>query len=281
MNSEKKFIEKSKEIAKKFNLSIYEVYQKYMFERFLERISVSDYQDNFILKGGILLSAIMGIENRSTRDIDTTIKGINVDQKYMINVLNEILSIDLKDGVKFDIVNIKDIREEDEYSGNRYSITGRIGNTKIQFDIDISTGDVITPRELKYRYNSIFENKSFLLSVYNISTIFAEKLETILKKGKSNSRMKDFYDLYYFITYMKHDLNIKEIKEAIYKTFERRGSSELLLHILPTLTDIQNSNLMNERWNIYSNKSNYAKNIAFFEVIKIIQNFLKTIFEEN
>ena len=119
----------------------------------------------------------------------------------MINVLNEILSIDLEDGVKFDIVNIKDIREEDEYSGNRYSITGRIGNTKIQFDIDISTEDVITPRELKYHYHSIFENKSFLLSVYNISTIFAEKLETILKKGKSNSRIERFlrFILFYYL----------------------------------------------------------------------------------
>ncbi len=277
MNKEELFHIKAKEISKEINLSIYETYQKFMFEKLLERISVSKYQDNFILKGGLLLSAMMGIENRSTKDIDTLIKGINIDKETMINVLNEILSIDLNDGVKFDIINVTNIREEDEYGGNRYSLTGRIGNTKITFDIDISTGDIITPRELKFKYNCLFENKTILISAYNLSTIFAEKLETILKKGKNNSRMKDYYDLYYFISKMKKELDKKELIQAIQNTFQKRNSIELLENYQIILEDIQNSNLIYERWNVYTKKNLFAKEISFNNVISKISEYLKSL----
>ena len=278
MNKEEQFHIRAKEISKELNLSIYETYQKFMFEKLLERISVSKYQDNFILKGGLLLSAMMGIENRSTRDMDTLIKGINIDKETMINVLNEILSIDLNDGVKFDIINITNIREEDEYGGNRYSLTGRIGNTKITFDIDISTGDIITPRELKFKYNCLFENKAILISAYNLSTIFAEKLETILKKGKKNSRMKDYYDLYYFISRMEKELDKKELKQAIQNTFQKRNSIELLDSYQTILEDIQNSNLIYERWNVYSKKNPFVKEITFNIVISNISEYLRLLF---
>lgn len=278
MNKKELFHIKAKEISKELNLSIYETYQKFMFEKLLERISVSKYQDNFILKGGLLLSAMMGIENRTTKDVDTLIKGINIDKETMINVLNEILSIDLKDGVQFDIINITNIREEDEYGGNRYSLTGRIGNTKITFDIDISTGDIITPRELKFKYNCLFENKTILISAYNLSTIFAEKLETILKKGKKNSRMKDYYDLYYFISKMEKELDKKELKQAIQNTFQKRNSTELLENYQTILEDIQNSNLIYERWNVYSKKNVFVKKIAFDNVISNISEYLKLLF---
>ena len=278
MNKEEQFHIKAKEISKELNLSIYETYQKFMFEKLLERISVSKYQDNFILKGGLLLSAMMGIENRTTKDMDTLIKRINIDKETMINVLNEILSIDLKDGVQFDIINITNIREEDEYGGNRYSLTGRIGNTKITFDIDISTGDIITPRELKFKYNCLFENKTILISAYNLSTIFAEKLETILKKGKKNSRMKDYYDLYYFISKMEKDLDMNELKQAIQNTFQKRNSTELLENYQTILEDIQNSNLIYERWNVYSKKNVFVKEIAFDNVISNISEYLKLLF---
>ena len=277
MNKEEQFHIKAKEISKELNLSIYETYQKFMFEKLLERISVSKYQDNFILKGGLLLSAMMGIENRSTRDIDTLIKGINIDKETMINVLNEILSIDLKDGVHFDIINITNIREEDEYGGNRYSLTGRIGNTKITFDIDISTGDIITPRELKFKYNCLFENKTILISAYNLSTIFAEKLETILKKGKTNSRMKDYYDLYYFISKMEKELDKKELKQAIQNTFQKRKSTELLENYQTILEDIQNSDLIYERWKVYSKKNLFVKEITFNNIISNISEYLKSL----
>lgn len=164
-----------KEVEVKNNLNHYEILQRYMFERILERISLSKYNDNFILKGGLLLSAMFGIDNRMTKDMDTTINGIDIKKEKMINILNEILSIDLKDGVKFDIVNITDIREDDIYGGNKYHIIGKLNNLKVNLEIDISTGDKVTPRKLKYKYPLIFENKTIIINSYNIETILAEK----------------------------------------------------------------------------------------------------------
>lgn len=218
--------EKAKIIEKNHNLNHYEILQRYMFERILERISVSEYRDNFILKGGLLLSAMFGIDNRTTKDMDTTITGIDVSKEKMVSVLNQILSINLNDGVKFDVVDITDIREEDEYGGNKYHIVGRKDNLKINLEIDISTGDKVTPRELKYNYPLIFEDKTILINSYNIETILSEKMETILKRGKFNSRMKDFYDVYFFINNLKNEIDIDILKQAIENTFTKRDSFE-------------------------------------------------------
>ena len=165
----------AKDIENEYDLNYYEILQRYMFERILERISVSNYHDNFILKGGLLLSAMFGIDNRMTKDMDTMITGIDISKSKMVGILNEILSIDLKDGVKFDIVNITDIRQEDEYGGNKYYITGRINNIKINLEMDISTGDKVTPKELNFKYPLLFEDRSILINSYNIETILAEK----------------------------------------------------------------------------------------------------------
>ena len=146
----KELKQKSKELERKYQLNHYELLQRFMFERILERISVSKYQENFILKGGLLLSALFGINNRTTRDMDTTIKGLDISKEQMINVLNEILSINLKDDVKFELVDVTDIREEDEYGGNKYHLIGKLENLKINLDIDISTGDKVVPKELEY-----------------------------------------------------------------------------------------------------------------------------------
>ena len=193
------FKNKIKRVEEEYDLNHYEVLQRFMFERILERISISKYNSNFILKGGLLLSAIFGINERSTKDIDTTIIGIDISKTEMVKILNEILNIDLNDGTTFNIVNITDIREESEYGGNKYNIIGKIENIKVQLEIDISTGDKVTPREMKYKYQSIFENKSIIINCYNLETILAEKLETILRRGKFNSRMKDYYDVYYIL----------------------------------------------------------------------------------
>lgn len=140
----------------------------------------------------------------------------------MVSVLNEILSIDLNDGVKFDIISITDIREEDEYGGNKYHITGRVNSIKINLEIDISTGDKVTPKELKFKYPLLFEDRSILINSYNIETILAEKIETVLRRGKYNSRMKDYYDIYFFLTKLKNEIDINILKDAINNTFTKR-----------------------------------------------------------
>ena len=182
---------KAKALSRERNVEYYELLQRFMFERILERISVSKYNDNFILKGGLLLSAMFGIDNRTTKDMDTTIKGMDISKVNMVNVLNEILSINLNDSVKFDLISVTDIREDDEYGGNKYHIVGRFQNMKVNLEMDISTGDKIIPRELKYKYPLIFSDKEIVINSYNIETILSEKIETVLKRGIYNSRMKD------------------------------------------------------------------------------------------
>lgn len=147
--------------------------------------------------------------------MDTTIKGIDISKDKMVHVLNEILSIDLNDGVKFELVNVTDIREDDEYGGNKYHIVGKVHNLKINIEIDISTGDKVVPRELKFKYASLFEDKDIIINSYNIESVLAEKIETILRRGKFNSRMKDYYDVYYFLTRLRKDIDIKILKDAI------------------------------------------------------------------
>lgn len=220
----KELKQKSKELERKYQLNHYELLQRFMFERILERISVSKYQENFILKGGLLLSALFGINNRTTRDMDTTIKGLNISKEQMVKVLNEILNIDLKDGVKFELVDVTNIREEDEYGGNKYHLIGKLENLKINLDIDISTGDKVIPKELEYSYPSLFEDKKILIYTYNAETIISEKIETILKRGQYNSRMKDYYDVHMFLSKFKDNIDIKNLKLSIKNTFDKRES---------------------------------------------------------
>lgn len=267
----------AKEIENKNDLNYYEILQRYMFERVLERISISNYQDNFILKGGLLLSAMFGIDNRMTRDMDATITGIDVSKDKMLKVLNEILSIDLNDGVTFDVVDITDIREDDEYGGNKYHIIGKLQNLKVNLEIDLSTGDRITPRELKYKYPLIFENRTIIINSYSIETILAEKIETVLRRGSFNSRMKDFYDIYYFLTKLRKEIDISVLKEAVNNTFVRRNSFEYLNDYEQIIDSIVGNERFEKLWNIYSNKYKYASDIDITEILNLLKSIIKEL----
>jgi len=271
------FKNKIKSVEEEYYLNHYEVLQRFMFERILERISISKYNSNFILKGGLLLSAIFGINERSTKDIDTTIIGIDISKTEMVKILNEILNIDLNDGTTFNIVNITDIREESEYGGNKYNIIGKIENIKVQLEIDISTGDKVTPREMKYKYQSIFENKSIIINCYNLETILAEKLETILRRGKFNSRMKDYYDVYYILNNLYDDIDILILNNAIKNTFNKRDSIKYLNDYKEIILSIKNGSIINNLWNAYSSKYKYACNIKFSNILETIENILDDI----
>ncbi len=274
---EEKIKLKAKEFEDKYNINYYESLQRFMFERILERISVSQYQDNFILKGGLLLAAMFGVENRTTKDMDTTITGIDISKSKMVNILNDILSIDLDDGVKFDIVSITDIREDDEYGGNKYHITGRVNNTKVNLEIDISTGDKVTPKELKFKYPLLFEDRSILINSYNIETILAEKIETILRRGKYNSRMKDYYDIYFFLTKLKNNIDVTILKEAINNTFIKRESFEYLNDYKEIIELIMDSDRIKSLWSLYSKKNSYAKDIEADEILILLRNFIEKL----
>ena len=274
---EEKMKLKAKELEDKYKLNYYESLQRFMFERTLERISISKYQDNFILKGGLLLAAIFGVENRTTKDIDTTITGIDISKDKMVNILNEILSIDLNDGVKFDIVSITDIREEDEYGGNKYHITGRINSTKVNLEIDVSTGDKVTPKELKFKYPLLFEDRSILINSYNIETILAEKIETVLRRGKYNSRMKDYYDIYFFLTKLRNEIDINVLKEAIDNTFTKRDSFEYLNDYSEIIKSIIDSDRIKIYWKSYSKKNSYANSLEINQIVSLLNDFIKEL----
>lgn len=269
--------EKSKKLAKDSGLTQLELYQRFMFERILERISVSKYNENFILKGGLLLSAMLGINSRSTRDMDISIKGIDVSQDKMLKILNEILSIDINDKAKFEVVNITDIRADDEYGGNKYHLVGKLENLKVALEIDISTGDEITPKELNFEYTSIFDNKKIYIGTYNIETILSEKVETILRRGKYNTRMKDYYDVYFFLTKLKNEINLEIFKQALNNTLRKREAFDYYNDYKQILDSISEDDRIANYWNTYKKKNKYAENIEFREIIKILKEFLDNI----
>ena len=269
----KSLMDKSKYLASKNNITTNEILQNYMFERILERLSVSKYKNNFILKGGLLLSSIMGIDTRTTMDMDTCIKGINLTDEQLYEVLNEILNIDVNDGVKFEIKNSKPIRENDDYGGLKYKLLAKFDNLRVNLSIDIATGDLITPREIEYDYKMMFEDRSLKIMTYNIESIIAEKLQTVISRGILNSRMKDYYDLYYLITYEKYSKD--NLKEAIIKTFKKRNTD--INSIDKIIEEIKQSEFTKELWIEYTKKHQYAKSLKFEEIIRKINTISEII----
>ncbi|MEI3402173.1 MAG: nucleotidyl transferase AbiEii/AbiGii toxin family protein [Clostridia bacterium] len=267
----KSLMDKFRNLAASCNITVNEVLQNYMFERILERLSVSKYKNNFILKGGLLLSSIMGIDTRTTMDMDTCIKGIELTDEQLYEALQEILNIDINDGAKFEIRNFQPIREEDDYGGLKYNLLAIFDNLRVNLSIDIATGDLITPREIEYDYKMIFENRNLKIMTYNIESIIAEKFQTVINRGILNSRMKDYYDLYYLITYK--EFSKENLKNAIIKTFNKRDTD--IKNINKVIDEIEKSEFVKELWTSYSEKYQYAKCLEFKKVINSIKRIEK------
>ena len=263
----KSLMDKLKNLAKTCNITANEALQNYMFERILERLSISKYKNNFILKGGLLLSSIMGIDIRTTMDMDTCIKGISLNEEQLYEVLQEILNINVEDNMSFEIKNSEPIREEDEYGGLRYNIIAKYEHLIVNLSIDIATGDSITPREIEYDYKMMFEDRSLKIMTYNIVSIIAEKFQTVISRGILNSRMKDYYDLYYLITYK--EVSKENLKKAITKTFEKRETR--IDDIDKVIEEIKNADFLRDLWRNYSTHYQYANDIEFDQVINAIE----------
>lgn len=213
----------------------------------------------------------MGINVRSTMDIDANITGMNFNEDAIRILVNEIANIDLHDNISFTVDKEKVIREDNEYGGFSYKIIGQFFNIIVPFFIDISTGDIITPRAIEYQYKTLLEDEYIELYTYNYETIIAEKLQTILTRSTANSRMKDFYDLYYFVTYKWNDINVKILKDAIETTFEHRETKEDLEKIDNILALIEENDIIHIRWKSYQDRFLYAKNIEFSDIINAIK----------
>lgn len=253
-----------------------QLYQMFFFERILERLSVSKYKHNIILKGGLLLSSIIGDNERTTKDMDATLKSMPLKKENIQNIFEEILNIQLDDNATFEILDIKDIREEDEYGGFKINIMAKMDNMKIHLAIEITTGDIITPREIDYNYNSIFEDKKIPILAYTIETVLAEKYHTVVTRGLLNTRMKDFYDIYILISKYKDIINIENLKNAIVNTFKHRNTEIDILEIQETISDIKKDKEMNNLWENYKKNAIYAKDIKFEDLFQSI-NFITSI----
>ncbi len=252
-------------------------YQLFYFERILERISMSNYRGQLILKGGLLLTSIIGNDERTTKDMDVTLKGIPLTKNDIERVFNEILNIDVDDGVSFKIISIKDIRLEDEYGGFRLNILSKLDNNKTYITVELTTGDVITPKEMKYKYNSIFDNKKIPIMSYTLETVLAEKFQTIITRGLLNTRLKDFYDVYILINTKINELSIDNLIKAIKNTFKRRETDIDIEKFNEVIKDLSYDNNMNNLWNEYVSKNLYAKDIEFEDTINALKKIINIL----
>lgn len=257
-----------------------DVMQMYFFERLLYRIANSKYKNNFILKGGLLLSAIIGDERRTTQDMDTMIKGIELDESILLPIIKEIIKIDGNDGITYEISKIKNIRLEDIYGGMKIYLIGKKEHLQVPLTIDVTTKDPIIPRELSFKYNCMFEDNYISIMVFSNETIIAEKFETLIKDTISNTRAKDLYDLYMLIKDHYDSINEENLIKAIKSTCKRRNSLDILDNINERFETIKNSSIMEERWNKYSKKYIYANNISYEEIINEIDKVVKIINKE-
>ncbi len=249
----------------------------YMMERFLERISASNYRDNFIIKGGILVTSLIGVALRSTMDIDTTIKNLNLSDEDIRRIVGEICTIDLQDDVKFQVKQLSQIMDEMDYPGIRVTLNAFLGNMPVPMKIDISTGDVITPREIHHQYKLLLEDRSILLWSYNLETLLSEKLQTVLARGQLNTRMRDFYDLYELSMIYRDKIDTVTFKAAFTATCVKRDTPNLLQDATQVITKIKQDNNLMVLWKSYQKKYIYAANISYDDIMLSLTQLLEII----
>ena len=262
---------KASNLAKQTNIPNKYIIQNFMFEALLKRISNSNYKDKFIIKGGLLLSSIFGVNLRSTMDLDTTIKGLPLNKSTITKVITEIINIDLKDNITFEIENIKDIREEDLYSGYNVNLKADFDGLKTNLMIDITTGDIITYKEVEFKYNTLFDNDTINIMTYNYETIIAEKFESIISRNIDNTRMKDYYDLYMFVNLKWNDINKETLRKAIINTSKARETLDYIDNASKYIELISDDERLKALWNSYQNNYEYAKDIEFVDTINAIK----------
>ena len=246
--------------------------RNYMMERFLERISLSEYRDKFILKGGMLVAAMVGLDARSTMDLDATVKGANVNVEDIENLISAIVSVPIDDGVKFQLKSISEIMDEAEYPGIRVSMTTTFDGVVTPLKIDISTGDAITPREVRYSFKLMLEDRSIDIWAYNLETVLAEKLETIITRTTTNTRMRDFYDIYILDQLHGNTLNRQTLHDALLATAKKRGTERHLAEAMDVLNEVESSPVMQKLWESYRRKFSYAADLEWSIIMGAVRS---------
>ena len=272
---------KIKNFAKEKKLDSETVFQEYVQERFIDRISKSKYKNDFILKGGMLISSMVGVDLRSTLDIDTTIKGFEFTLDKLNEVLNEIIETDIGDMFTFKILMNKKIMEEKEYHGYRVTLEANFDTISQKFKIDISTGDIITPNEVKYDIKQILSDDKIEILAYNIETVLSEKVHSIIINNTQNSRARDYYDIYILEKLKKKEINNNILKEAIINKFKERGNEKNINNIYQEINKLSNNSDLKDHWKNYREKFTYAKDIEFEDTIKSLKNIVSVLNTQN
>jgi len=262
-------------LSKKSNVEAEILLRSFMLERFLERVVMSDYKHDFILKGGMLIAAMVGIDTRTTMDMDATIKGMSLTESEVTFIISSILSVQIDDGVGFSLRSIEEIREEADYPGYRVSIQAIFDKTRQTLKVDITTGDFVTPGEIEYSFKLMFEDRTISIMAYNLETVLAEKFESIVTRGVTNTRMRDFYDIYILTT--THPFNTDTFKSALHNTVEKRGVADQMADAADAIFMVDKSPVMIDLWNKYSKKYSYAADVtweAAMEAVKALATLM-------
>lgn len=264
-------------LAKEKKISAQELLQVFMFEGLIERLSMSEYRDNLVLKGGLLVASLIGIDERTTMDMDTTIVGYPVTEESMEALIKDILAVKLDDGIQFKYIGLTPIRKNDDYSNYTITLEARYEGILVPLKIDVTTGDVITPSKVAYDYYLSFEDKTVLVYSYPLETIFAEKLETILSRNVTNTRARDFYDLYLLYNTKWDKVNLNVLKEALIATAINRETVDEVYDYIDVMNDISTSKTVTSSWDRYQHENAYAQAIELNDIFKVISNILNLL----
>ena len=257
-------------ISDQLGISQNVVYDRFFFDAFLARLSISPYKDKFILKGGLYLSSVLGIDTRSTIDMDFYIKHLSMEKENIVNLIKNIADMDINDGVTFKVVGSSDIRLDDQYGGFQVKVVGKLDNVRYEFGIDVATGDPIVPSERNYDYKCLVTGEILPIKAYSLESVIAEKLQTVLARQIANSRSKDFYDLYILRKTQLDNVDKNILKKALEEACRYRGFSISKENALSLLDEIKQNVQMNNRWNSYIKRAKYAAGLTFEEVINLV-----------
>ena len=258
-------------MAARKNLRAQEVLQMFLFERILERLANSTYKDNFILKGGLLISSMIGIGERTTMDMDTTVRGIQIEEDEIVKAIQEIISVDVGDGINFEYESIEPIREDDAYNNFRIHLRAKYGKIDSPMKIDVTTGDIITPAAIQYDFPMLFEDKSVSVMAYTLETILTEKYETILRRNVGTTRARDYYDLHTLFRSRKDEIRPDVLKAAVLHTAKKRDSVKDIEDWQEIIADIKTEPLMQSLWDNYVAENQYIDELSFEEVLKTVK----------
>ena len=252
-------------------------FQLFYFERILDRISKSKYQGQIILKGGLLLTSIIGDDERTTKDMDATLKSTPLTEKVVKKIFTEILNMDIKDGVIFKLITVKIITLSKKYQGFKLNILAQLENNRTYLSIDLTTGDIITPKEIKYYYKSIYDDSKIPIMAYNLESILAEKIHTIISNGVLNTRLKDYYDVYILMNKKINEIDKSNLKQAIHNTFNMRKTNIDLNEFKMIIQELETDENIQKRWLVYQSKNTYAQNIEYEKVMNAIKELINVL----